>query len=69
MQALTTGRSTTKARHIRFRCRLVEEDKTRRVEAALVPPPSAPRPGDIFAVLFAGPERLFLYVSPMFSSA
>ena len=39
------------------------------IQAELAPPPRPARPGDVGAVLLAGPERLFLYVSPIFSSA
>ena len=56
------------AGQIGFRAGLVQKDPARRVESALAPAPAAPRPGDLRPVLFAGPECLFLYVSPMSAS-
>ena len=49
--------------------RFVQEDQPRGIEAALAPPPRPARPRDVGAVLLAGSERLFLYVSPIFASA
>lgn len=49
---------------IRFRSRFIEEDQPGRIPAGLLPLPAPPRPLDVWPRLFAGAERLFLYVSP-----
>jgi hypothetical protein len=61
LAALGTATATG---HIGFRARFVEEDQPRRIKTGLLTPPGTPRPPDVGAVLFASPERLFLYVSP-----
>jgi hypothetical protein len=50
------------ARHVRFRARFVDKDELGWVEPALALFPLPPGFGDVGAVLFAGPQRLFLYV-------
>lgn len=64
-QASAFGTAPAQTRHIRLGCRLIEEDKTRGVEARLATFPEASFFGDIGAALLAGVERLFLYASPM----
>ena len=49
---------------VRFRPRFIEEDQPGRIPADLLPLPAPPRPLDVGPGLFAGAERLFLYVSP-----
>jgi hypothetical protein len=54
---------------VRLGTGLVQEDQPGGIPARLLPPPRAPRARDIWSVLLTGSERLFLYVSPIFSSA
>ena len=54
--------------HVCFGRAFVEEDKPIRVEPGLPPPPTPPGLDDVRSILFARPERLFLYVSPMSTS-
>jgi len=69
MEAPSAQRTAPQARHVRFRCRLVKEDKPLRGEATLSAPPDPPCLGDIGSGLLVGTERLFLYVIPMSASA
>ena len=64
-QASAFGTAPAHTRHVRLGRRLVEEGKTRGVEARLAAFPEASFFGDIGAALLAGVERLFLYASPM----
>ena len=63
-QPFTFGRTTTQARQVCLGRRLVEEDKFRRIESALLALPGFAFPGDVGALLFSCMQRLFLYVSP-----
>lgn len=66
VQTLPTQGAPAQPGQVGFRARFVEEDEPRRVEAGLPLPPPPTRPGDVRAVLFAGPECLFLNVRPIF---
>lgn len=68
MDALPTPRPATQSRHVRFRPRFIKEDELGRIKAGLLPPPRPPGFADVGAVLFAGAECLFLYVSPSLAS-
>ena len=67
MQAPAATTASTQTRHVGLRTRFVDEDKPRGLEAALAALPAPPRLEDVGAVLLAGTERLFLYVSPIFT--
>lgn len=67
MQAMASQGASTQTRQIGFGAAFIQEDQPRWVETALASSPRPPRPGDLRSVLLAGPERLFLYVSPMSS--
>ena len=69
VDALTFGRAPAQACQVGFRPGFIEENQTRRVPAALTPPPEPARPRDVRPVLFAGPECLFLYVRSIALSA
>ena len=69
MDALAFGGTSTQASQIGLGTRLVQKDQPGRVEAGLAPVPEPARPCDVRPVLLTGPERLFLYVSPIFSRA
>jgi len=69
VDALSPRGAAAQAGQVGLRARFVQEDQSGGIEAELAPPPRAARPRDVGAVLLAGPERLFLYVSPIFSSA
>jgi hypothetical protein len=65
VQALAAGRPPAQAGQIGFGARLIEEDEPRRVETPLAAPPRPPRFLEVGPVLLTGPERLFLYASPI----
>lgn len=46
--------------------RFIQKDQPGRIEARLPLAPEPARPRDVWTVLFAGAECLFLYVSPIF---
>jgi len=69
VDTLAAGRAAAQPRQIGLGPGLIQEDQLGRVEAGLPPPPRPARPGDVRTILFAGPERLFLYVSPSFFNA
>ena len=69
VDAQTPRRTAAQAGQVGRGTRLVKEDQLGGIEARLVAPPCAARAGDIQAVLLAGAERLFLYVSPIFAKA
>jgi hypothetical protein len=62
-------RPPAQAGHVGLGPAFVDEDQPRRVEPALKPPPLLACLQDIGAVLLAGTERLFLYVSSMDANA
>jgi hypothetical protein len=64
---LTPQRAPVPAGHIGFGPRFIQENQLGGVQATLPTPPGPARPRNIRAVLLAGAECLFLYVSPMFS--
>lgn len=55
--------------HVGLGPAFVDEDESRRVEPALEPAPLLAGLQDVGAVLLAGTERLFLYVSSMDANA
>ena len=69
VNALTPRSATAQAGQVGLGPRLVEEDQFGGIEARLATPPRPARPRDIPAILLAGAERLFLYVSPSFAKA
>jgi len=69
MHALAALGPPAPAGQIGFGARFIDEDQPRRVPARLLPAPGPAGPRDVRPVLFAGPERLFLYVSPSFANA
>jgi len=68
MDALAASSPPAQPGHIGLGAGLIQKDQPRRVERPLPSPPAPPRPDNVGPVLFAGAERLFLYVSPIFSS-
>jgi hypothetical protein len=68
MGALTPLGASAQARQIGLGSRFVQKDQTRRIEAALPPPPCLACPDQIGPILLTGPECLFLYVSPIRAS-
>jgi len=68
MDALTLGRTAAAPGEVRLGARFIQKDQLGRVKARLPFPPAAPRPCDVWTVLLAGAECLFLYVSPIFAS-
>jgi hypothetical protein len=58
----------TQTGQVGFGSGFIEEDQARQVQRRLPPPPVPSCPGDVRPVLFAGAERLFLYVSPISSN-
>jgi hypothetical protein len=69
MHALSARSAPAQPGQVGLGARFVEKDQPGGIEAALAPPPRPAGPRDVGAVLLAGPERLFLYVSPIFASA
>ena len=65
MEALAFGGSSPQPGHVGFGPRFVQEDQAGRIEGRLLPDPAAAGLPDVGAVLFAGPESLFLYVRPI----
>jgi hypothetical protein len=65
METLALGGSSPQPGHVGFGPGFVEEDQAGRVEGRLLADPAAAGLPDVGAVLFAGPESLFLYVSPI----
>ena len=66
--ALALGRATTQTSQVGFSARFIQKYQLGRVEARLSFAPETTGPGDVGAVLLAGPECLFLYVNPIFPS-
>jgi len=68
VDALASLRSPAQTGQIGLGSRFIQKDQPCRIEALLAPAPGFPRPRQIGALLFAGAESLFLYVSPIFAS-
>ena len=68
MSALPSWRSPAQACQIGLGSGFIQKNQTRRIEALLPPLPGFARADQIGALLFAGAECLFLYVSPIFAS-
>ena len=68
MDSLTLMRTTAETGEVGLGTRFIQKDQLGRVKARLPFAPAAPRPGDVWTVLLAGAECLFLYVSPIFPS-
>ena len=66
MDAFAFGRPPAEAGQVGLGPRFIQKDQLGRVKARLPLAPEAPRPGDVWTVLLAGTECLFLYVSPIF---
>jgi len=63
-EACAPRRAAPQPSQVRFRGRFIEEDQMGRIPTSLLALPESPRLLDVGPVLFAGAERLFLYVSP-----
>jgi hypothetical protein len=61
---LPTGGASTQPTHVGLGSRFIQEDQFGRVEPRLLASPRTSRSRNVRAVLFAGAECLFLYVSP-----
>ena len=68
MHPLAALGSPAQSGHIGLGTGLIQKNQPGRVERRLLPPPVPARPDNVGPVLLAGAERLFLYVSPIFSS-
>ena len=68
MEALPTPGTAPQASHVGLGPAFIEEDKPPRFDATLLAFPASARLAEVFAILLGGPERLFLYVSPMSAS-
>ena len=62
-------RAPAQTGHVGLRPAFVDEDKLCGIETTLVPTPLPAGFEDVGAVLLAGAERLFLYVSPIAANA
>ena len=69
LDALSARGASVEARQVGLGPGFIDKDQPRRLEAGLSPPPLGPRLRYVGAVLFAGAQRLFLYVSPSRASA
>ena len=69
VNALSVLGATSQAGQVGLRARLVDEDESGRIPTELSSAPCSACPRDVRAVLFAGSECLFLYVSPIPSKA
>ena len=68
MDALTFGRTAAETGEVGLGTRFIQKDQRGRVKTRLLFAPAPTRPGDVWTVLLAGAECLFLYVSPIFPS-
>ncbi len=68
MHPLASLRPPTQPGHIGLGTGFIQKNQPGRVKRRLLPAPVPARPDNVGPVLFAGPKRLFLYVSPIFSS-
>jgi hypothetical protein len=69
VHALSPRGTSTQAGQVGLGARFVQKDQSGWIEAELAPLPRPARSRDVRAVLLAGPQRRFLYVSSIFSSA
>src|SRR5262249_31931702 len=69
VHALAPSGPTPQPREVGFGAGFVQEDQLGRIQSRLLTLPRAARLGDRGTVLFAGPECLFLYVSPSLTNA
>ena len=67
MHALAPLGAAPQPGQIGFGAGLVDKDQPGRVQRRLLPPPVPACPGNVRPILLTGAERLFLYVSPIFS--
>lgn len=65
LDALALGRTPTKPGQVSLGPRFIQKDQLGRVEARLLLAPESACPGDVWTVLLAGAECLFLYVRPI----
>ena len=66
MDSLALERAPAEAGQVCLGTRFIQKDQSGRVKARLPLAPETTRPRDIWPVLLAGAECLFLYVSPIF---
>ena len=66
MDAFAFERPPAKAGEVGLGPRFIQKDQPGRVKARLPLAPEATRPRDVWPILLAGTECLFLYVSPIF---
>lgn len=65
VNALALERAPAEAGQVGLGARFIQKDQPRRIEARLPPAPEPTRPRDVWTVLLAGAECLFLYVRPI----
>ena len=65
MDSRALERAPAEAGQVGLRARFIQKDQPGRVKARLPLAPETPRPRDVWTVLLAGTECLFLYVSPI----
>jgi hypothetical protein len=68
VDSLALEGSSAETSEVRLGARFVQKDQPGRVKARLPLPPEPARPGDVWPVLLAGAECLFLYVNPIFAN-
>ena len=68
MDTIASRCTPTQPSHVGLRAGFVYEDQAGRIKPELESAPTLAFPGYVRSILFAGPKRLFLYVSPMSSS-
>ena len=66
MNPLALEGATASTSQVRLGTRFIQKNQACRIEARLPLAPAAARPGDVWTVLLAGMECLFLYVNPIF---
>jgi hypothetical protein len=66
MNSLALERTPAEAGQVGLGPRFIQKDQSGRVKARLLLAPEPTCPGDVWTVLLAGAERLFLYVNPIF---
>ena len=68
MDAFPFGRTAAETGEVGLGARFIQKDQLGRIKARLLFAPAPPRPGDVWTVLLAGAECLFLYVSSILAS-